>query len=83
MIELLIATFIGGTLTLTGGALGVYVASKLIRPYDPVFRGHEEGAVFSADEWELEDGNTDTSAIPENIQKRTQEFVDQFAARLG
>jgi hypothetical protein len=83
MLDLLIAIALGGLLSMMGVALGAFLMHRATKPEQPLFGGVPQGEVFSLDDWGQGLETTEEQALPEEIQKRTNEFVDQLANRLG
>jgi hypothetical protein len=89
MTDLLISLGLGGVLSLSGVLLGAYIMYKAMRQQQEPHRGFfgevPKGDVFSIDDWNAdEDENVNESrTLPEDIQQRTNKFVEQFAERLN
>lgn len=84
MTDILIALALGGLLSLTGVALGGLLVWKTKRePYERFFGGAPKGEVFSIDDLGEEEEEEQPTRVSEEIQRRTDAFVDQFAAGLG
>lgn len=71
---------------LSGVALGAYLVFHTKRePHERLFGGVPKGDVFSIDDLVGDEEEEEPAATspPETIQKRAEEFVNQFADRLG
>lgn len=90
MTQLIISVSLGGVLALLGALLGAFLMYKVMRqvkePHKTFFGNVPQGDMFSIDDWgeHLEhESIEEEKSLPEDIQERTDEFVDQFAERLG
>lgn len=85
MINILIALGLGGLLSLGGVALGAVIVFRTKRePHERLFGGVPKGEVFSVDDLGFDaEKEEEAWQPPESIQKRSEEFVNQFAEGLG